>query len=587
MSTPFGSGNGPSSGDANSDHPLEGSKRKVMKASEEPLQKREIEKPTVQGQEVAQRLKRQRLMHQHQPARALANAQGSTQSPQPTESPAPPQTSTEPPRPFWSWTDPTTSNPPMATSLETAGPNTQLRFHTIHEASKHLRQPIWKPKCGNEGVPRNDQEALPYVKQVFEALSNADSIRDMKSAPDYCKMFQSGNILADDMEATAHIVVCAAVTIYIRGCNVLLYRDVKNQPKNQDESLLFADRIKHFCTLVKAIMGRMHQEYLAMPVAYYAFFEKERQKAEAKGQSPTSKLLLPLALEQAQSSTGPKAQPQSESQAPGSPFLQALLPELTEWDRKYLGSNIDYGLAIHSYDNSLPPPHEMTQPLAHARDIQNSPTMSDVKGQLPTSSSPSQGVTNIGPSATQTDKKPVSKDKIVPSSSQEKAPYIARVAEALSDLTQVQNSVSNSDYSDKWMSGKWSKNAIDGPFGRAGPLDLQYQPQEANVPLHSNATEPDRASQALLTRSATYQDPDQPKVPYSASSAHPSVLFKTSARIFVRSADPRCSHLVGAQDVRFDNYRRRPDLQDARLTFENRLLHFRDLVQLLLQKRRL
>jgi hypothetical protein len=118
-----------------------------------------------------------------------------------------------------------------------------------------MHHPHWRPLPKSHGVPQTEEDRLPYVKKIYDALVDIDNVFDGTPFPTDKGRFQAGyGVWGTDpacVEAVAHEVVEICMSLHDRGATgVALGRfPALKQLHEADKKLTFPQRI-HFMALL-------------------------------------------------------------------------------------------------------------------------------------------------------------------------------------------------------------------------------------------------------------------------------------------------------------------------------------------------
>jgi hypothetical protein len=100
------------------------------------------------------------------------------------------------------------------------------RFVDAMEARSYLEQPLWRPLSKSHGVPQTQDDRLPYVKKVHDAMVDISAIADELDWETKTKTFHTTGGMRGAgpicIEAIAHQVVEMCATMYDNGVSPLV-----------------------------------------------------------------------------------------------------------------------------------------------------------------------------------------------------------------------------------------------------------------------------------------------------------------------------------------------------------------------------
>ncbi|KAF2822437.1 hypothetical protein CC86DRAFT_385399 [Ophiobolus disseminans] len=142
-------------------------------------------------------------------------------------------------------------------------------------AAVYMNKVFWRPFPRDHGVPTTDQDRLPYVKRIYDAMVDLDHVLDLTTEQTDAKRFwaKSGMWGTEPgcIEAIAHQVVSICVSIHMRGATGFALGRQMEQLCQEDKMFTFAQRIYFMSVLLRGfkfaanlvMLSTMTQEYLA------------------------------------------------------------------------------------------------------------------------------------------------------------------------------------------------------------------------------------------------------------------------------------------------------------------------------------
>ena len=149
------------------------------------------------------------------------------------------------------------------------------KFQTPADARTYLNQIFWRPVMKNHGVPTTNQDRLPYVKKIYDAMTDLDNILDLTTEKiDAMKFYAWDGVWgtkAAAIEAIAHEIVDICVDLHTRGASGLTLGYQATERTPQDIGFTFAQRIYFMGMLLRhfkfaanmAMTSTFTQQYLA------------------------------------------------------------------------------------------------------------------------------------------------------------------------------------------------------------------------------------------------------------------------------------------------------------------------------------
>jgi hypothetical protein len=131
----------------------------------------------------------------------------------------------------------------------------QRRFLDSAGAHDYLERPYWRPMPKSHGVPQTEEDRLPYVKKIYDAIVDTDNCFDQLTFSTDKKRFDAGyGVWGTDpncIEAVAHDIVETCMTLHNRGATGLALGRFPSltQLHDADRKFTFAQRI-HFMALL-------------------------------------------------------------------------------------------------------------------------------------------------------------------------------------------------------------------------------------------------------------------------------------------------------------------------------------------------
>jgi hypothetical protein len=147
---------------------------------------------------------------------------------------------------------------PQARPTATRLPPLDLARRNLRDskiAHLYMNRPHWRPLTKSHGVPETEEDRLPYVKKIYDALIDTDKVFDDHLFPTDRGRFQAGyGVWGTDpacIEAVAHEVVEICMNLHDKGATgIALGRfPALKQLHEADKKFTFPQRI-HFMALL-------------------------------------------------------------------------------------------------------------------------------------------------------------------------------------------------------------------------------------------------------------------------------------------------------------------------------------------------
>lgn len=151
------------------------------------------------------------------------------------------------------------------------------RIPNSEGARQFLNHASWRPISKSHGVPRTEEDRLPYVKKIYDALVDTDNVWDISEWPQDARRFDAvEGVWGRDprcIEAISHRIVDVCVKIHdhgVTGLDIALFPAMQKK-QEQDVCFQFAQRIhfmalmlRHFkCKANQVMMSVFQMQYLS------------------------------------------------------------------------------------------------------------------------------------------------------------------------------------------------------------------------------------------------------------------------------------------------------------------------------------
>jgi hypothetical protein len=149
------------------------------------------------------------------------------------------------------------AQPPRLPPATRLPPLNLARRRLIDSAAAHayFEHPYWRPLPRSHGVPQTEEDRLPYVKKIYDALVDTDNVFDSGIFPNDKNRFDAVHGVWGTkpacIEAVAHRVVETCMTLHDKGATGLAlgHFPALRRLNQADKVFTFAQRI-HFMSLL-------------------------------------------------------------------------------------------------------------------------------------------------------------------------------------------------------------------------------------------------------------------------------------------------------------------------------------------------
>jgi hypothetical protein len=165
----------------------------------------------------------------------------------------------------------TTNHPPSSQPWPRRPPMniSNRRIPDSQTARDFLNHASWRPISKSHGVPRTEEDRLPYVKKIYDALVDTSDVWDSLDWPQDARRFDADvGVWGRDariIEAISHQIVDVCIKIHdhgVTGLDMALFPGLQEKSQ-QDLCFQFAQRIHFMAVLLRHFKFKANQVMLS------------------------------------------------------------------------------------------------------------------------------------------------------------------------------------------------------------------------------------------------------------------------------------------------------------------------------------